>query len=75
MQEKIAALKAEMARLEQTMAVVEALKPIQRQQDQCLDLIAGHIETMAAIVTDPPADSSSGESEGAALPATGTDGK
>ena len=50
MQEVIDALEAEITKLQQTVSVVTALKPIQRQQDQCVELIRDHIIEMANAV-------------------------
>ncbi len=55
MDELIAALEAEVNKMQQTIEVVRTLKPIQRQQDACVDLLREHVGAMALIVAPPAA--------------------
>ena len=71
MDDKIEALEAELAKMQQTLNVVRMLKPIQRQQDSCLGLLRTHVATMADTLAEPEAaeDQAKGAAAaGSALP-------
>ena len=50
MDEIIDALEAEIAKIQNTIEIVRLLKPIQRQQDACLELLQERVNGMVAVV-------------------------
>lgn len=71
MEDQIAAVEAEITRMQQTIEVVRTLNPIKRQQDQCLDLLRGHVSNMGEILagaSSVEAAPPGGTGDGSALP-------